>query len=94
MSKIHAFQKRDFFTCSQCFHLTFRGFVPYCDCHERTIRWEPKHFGCGDYGESDKDTKKHVWYAMHGLLSAEERRKLREENDRLWGSILRRHGLI
>lgn len=38
--------------------------------------------------------QKHEWRTRHDLLSAEEKRKLREENDRLWESILRRHGLI
>lgn len=93
-NEIHAFQRRDFFTCSQCFHLTFRGFVPYCGCNKRTIRWEPKHFGCGDYGASDRDTKKYEWRVRHGLLSDEEKRTSREENDRLWEPILRGYGLI
>lgn len=37
MRKVHAFMKRDWFTCHDCLNLTFKGFEPYCRRNERTI---------------------------------------------------------
>ena len=48
MRKVHAFMKRDWFTCHDCLNLTFKGFEPYCRRNERTINWNLRGFGCGE----------------------------------------------
>lgn len=49
MSGIHAFMKRDWFTCSECGAMAFRGLRPYCRYNKRPIDWPLKEYGCGSY---------------------------------------------
>lgn len=49
MSKPHAFQLRDFYTCSTCDY-NERG---HCTRNGRPIRWRADRYGCGDYAASD-----------------------------------------
>lgn len=50
---LHAFQPRDFFTCSECFSFHPREGFPYCERIQKRIRYDPRAFGCGDYACTD-----------------------------------------
>ena len=56
MTKPHAFQQRDMFTCSECFYFQPKGRTPYCIRNSRKIGYDPRRFGCGEYGQGE-DTK-------------------------------------
>lgn len=45
MTAIHAFMRRDWFTCAECGNRR-RG---ECTEWDRPIRWDPKGYGCGQY---------------------------------------------
>ena len=51
MSKPHAFQMREYYTCSTCFYNN----GGYCARNNRPIRWRADRYGCGDYGVSDRE---------------------------------------
>ena len=53
MSKPHAFQLRDFYTCSTCVY-NERG---HCTRNGRPIHWRADRYGCGDYAASDRGAK-------------------------------------
>lgn len=49
MTGIHAFQRRDHFTCEECFCPEWRDGTLWCTKNDCRIRWDPKAFGCGHY---------------------------------------------
>lgn len=49
--KPHAFQMREFFTCSVCDYN--RG--GYCTRNSGQIHWRADRYGCGDYASSDRE---------------------------------------
>lgn len=51
MSKPHAFQFREYCTCSTC-DCNRRG---HCTRNDVTIRWRADRYGCGDYAASDRE---------------------------------------
>jgi len=51
-SKRRAFQKRDYFTCSQCYNFDTEDGLPVCREFGK-IKYNPARFGCGDYGCTD-----------------------------------------
>lgn len=52
--KRHAFQKRDDFTCEECYYFRPRDGKPYCSRTDSDIRYNPKCFGCGEFGCDDE----------------------------------------
>lgn len=80
MSGIHAFMKRDWFTCDQCENLAFHGIHPYCEHNKRYIHWQLKQYGCGQFAENDKEWEKREWRRRHDRLTEKDKRQIAEEN--------------
>ena len=54
MTKPHAFQKRDFFPCAECFYFRPKEGKPYCERNSRPIHYNPKEYGCGEFGVGEE----------------------------------------
>jgi len=53
MTKAHAFQRRDEFTCTECFYFSPQDRRPYCKRRNAPIHYNPAEFGCGEFGCDD-----------------------------------------
>lgn len=51
--QLHAFQRRDWFTCFDCGCSELRDGTLFCTIRGRPIRWDPKGFGCSAYVAGD-----------------------------------------
>lgn len=51
MSKPHAFQMREFNTCSTCYYY----WCGHCVRNGRPIQWRADRYGCGDYAASERE---------------------------------------
>ena len=76
MRKVHVFMRRDWFTCHDCLNLTFKGFEPYCRRNERTINWNLRGFGCGEYATAD-EIRDPIWLRISGHGHTSLRRIMR-----------------
>ena len=52
--KPHAFQRRDDFTWAECFHIEADENGLRCNRNDRAIRYDPRRFGCGEFGVRDE----------------------------------------